>query len=71
MENKISVYSITYAMRGKEILKRYGINAKIERGLKGENSNGCGYTLVLSETEDVLEKAIEILKSHKIKVKEG
>lgn len=37
--------SVTYAMKGKEILSRYGIKAFMERTSSEISGCGCGYSL--------------------------
>ncbi len=41
------VNSITYAMRGKSILEKNGIRAKIERSADKTDRQGCGYSLIV------------------------
>ncbi len=66
MKSEIGVSSITYAMKGKEILARYGIKANVKRQLNIEKRKGCGYSIVVDEKEE----AVYILKRHGIKIRE-
>ncbi len=62
----IVMSSITYAMKGKELLKKHGISAAVERTPKKFfNGKGCGYSLYVPQKTD---EAEEILKEHGIKV---
>lgn len=61
----ILVASVTYAMKGREILSRNGIKAYIERTPKNLNINSCGYCLYVPFNID---RAEEILKQSGVKV---
>ncbi len=61
----IMVSSVTYAMKGKQILNNYGIRSEIERTPKRDTKNGCGYSLYVPKNTDEAEK---ILKENNIKV---
>ena len=65
LENKISVGSVTYAIKGRDILKNNGFKVKIERK-PSKSLSGCGYSLVFSGS---LEKAGEILDRYGVKFK--
>ncbi len=59
--------SITYALRGRDILRRAGFKASVERLTAQLGYVGCGYTIVLSgdirQAEAVLKDAgVKILK---------
>ena len=63
--NKELIYigSVNKAFKAKEILKKKGINSKIERGLSTQKQ-GCGYSiLVVDETNEI---AKEILIANNI-----
>ena len=49
MGKLIMVSSVTYAMKGKELLKSYGIRAEVERTPKNSQSKGCGYSLYVPQ----------------------
>lgn len=57
----ILVSSITYAMKGRDLLNRKGISSYLERIPKMERAGGCGYALHvphgIEEAEAVLQKA--------------
>ncbi len=41
----IATGTVTYAIKGRDILRKKGYNAKIERK-SGENIQGCGYSII-------------------------
>ena len=61
----LAVSSVTYAMRGRELLFRRGIRAYIER-LPRTAETGCGYGLYVPERR---EEAERILTAAGIRVK--
>lgn len=61
----ITTGTITYAMKGRDILRRKGFNASIERITSGLGSAGCGYTIVISGDISSAEK---ILRGAGIKI---
>lgn len=65
MKYAIVTGSVTYAIRGRDILRRHGINATVERNSFGLGRYGCGYGIVINGD---LGKAMEILKSNSIKI---
>lgn len=57
--------TITYALRGRDILRKKGFKASVERNLNGSNRYGCGYGIaVFGDIDD----AVRILKENNIKV---
>ncbi len=57
--------TITYAIRGRDILRSKGLRASVERNLNNNNRYGCGYGIaVYGDTE----YAIKILKENNVKV---
>ena len=60
----INVGTITYAMKGKDILARYGISAYIEKTASGDG-RGCGYVLY---TPGRYDDAYRILKESGIRI---
>ena len=59
--------SITYAIKGRDILRRAGFKARIERRSAGPGSSGCGYNIVvdgdIKTAESILREAgIKILQ---------
>lgn len=59
------VSSITYAMKGQEILKRNGFKVNVKRVPKSQVLSGCGYGLLVKSNPD---KAEDILSKFQIKV---
>ncbi len=59
------VTSVTYAMKGRNILIRNGFKASLTRTPKGENSGSCGYSIYVPYNTD---KAQELLIQKGIKV---
>lgn len=43
----ITTGTITYAIKGRDLLRKNGYNVKIERISSGLGNAGCGYTIVL------------------------
>ncbi len=62
----IYIGSVNKALKAKEILRRNGINSKIERGMR--SSEGCGYSvLVVDGSESAAREILSdngILGSH-------
>lgn len=60
MEHRIITGSITYAIKGRDVLKREGYKARIERKAS-ENKSGCGYAIIfdgdLLKAKEILEKS--------------
>lgn len=61
----IMVTSITYAMKGKQILKNHGIYSDIERTPKKKSTDSCGYSLSVPNKVTEAEK---ILKENGIRI---
>lgn len=63
----ITVGTVTYALKGRDILRKQGFKADIERISSGENNLGCGYSIAVSGDinrvrELLLSNGIRILK---------
>ena len=63
----ISVSSITYAIKGRDLLRKQGFKAYIERKTNMNGSVGCGYVIV---TEGNRQKINNVLKNSGIKILE-
>ncbi len=61
----IIMSSVTNAMRGKELLRKYGIYSEIERVPKNKLRQGCGYGLYVRNNID---EAEGLLRQNGIKV---
>lgn len=64
-EHFIVTGSVTYAIKAKEILRRNGILASVEKITTTENDIGCGYAVAIKENPD---EAVELLKSKGVKI---
>lgn len=42
----ISVKSITYAIKGRDLLRKKGFRAYIERKINSDGNTGCGYVII-------------------------
>lgn len=67
MVKKFITGSVTYAIKGKDLLKRKGYNAYVERKSESASKGGCGYAIVVKGNalgaEEILRKAaIKILE---------
>lgn len=67
MKQEISVGSITYALKGKDLLEKQGFFVNIERKNRLTSKNGCGYKLVFSGDK---EKALSILRKYNMNITE-
>ena len=61
----ISVSSITYAIKGRDLLRKQGFRAYIERSTNEKGNAGCGYVIIASGNKN---KIIGVLSSSGIKV---
>ncbi len=67
----ISVTSITYAIKGRDLLRKQGIKAFVERKTNSDGNSGCGYVIVADGnktkiTNSLLQSGIKILDFHSI-----
>lgn len=65
MKHMIVTGTITYAIRGRDILRKNGFKASVERNSRGLGRLGCGYGIVV---EGDIERAEEILRNHSVKM---
>ncbi|NMP36636.1 MAG: DUF3343 domain-containing protein [Clostridiales bacterium] len=61
----IKVGSVTYAMKGRELLAKNGFKVYISRNPKPVKNEGCGYMICVSGNIDV---ALAILERENVKV---
>ncbi len=61
----ITTGTVTYAIKGKDILNRKGFKAKTQRIMSGKGSAGCGYAIIV---EGDIERATAILRDAGIKI---
>lgn len=57
--------TVTYAIRGRDILRRAGITAAVERNSSGLGRLGCGYGIVVRGNIDEI---VELLNKNGIKI---
>ncbi|MEG0271782.1 MAG: putative Se/S carrier-like protein [Hydrogenoanaerobacterium sp.] len=62
----IIVKSITYAMRGQQLLNNYGVSAYLERNIGAASKYGCGYSLRVATADT--QNAAALLRSAGIRV---
>lgn len=65
-EPYIVVSSITYAMKGRDVLGRKGCNAFIERAPRNISACGCHYLIKIRGC--TLRRALEILQAAHVRV---
>ena len=62
----IKVSSVTYAMKGRDLLQKNGYKAYLTRNPHPETDEGCGYLIYVNNMDD---KAPLLLKRAGIKIK--
>ena len=62
----IMVGSVTYAIKGRDLLRRMGYRANMERTPASLSRVGCGYSITVEDLDAV--KAAKILGENNIKV---
>ncbi|MBR4099929.1 MAG: DUF3343 domain-containing protein [Clostridia bacterium] len=60
----IQVGTVTYAIKGRDLLRRKGFKVKIERK-SGEKTYGCGYAISLEGDKS---EAVELLRDSGVKI---
>ena len=63
----VNVSSVTYAIKGRDLLKRHGIKAYIERTPRRNGNDGCGYSIYF---DGEYQSTLELLKNSGIKLKQ-
>lgn len=61
----VTTGTVTYAIKGRDVLRRKGITAKIERKNSLSGGAGCGYTVVANGDR---QQILEILKEAGVKI---
>lgn len=61
----ITTGTVTYAIKGRDLLKRKGFNVKIERITSGKGSAGCGYSII---TDGDITAAEKLLRQAGVKI---
>lgn len=62
----IKVGSLTYAMKGRDLLQKNGYKAYLTRNPNPEAEEGCGYVIYVSNIDN---RCFSVLKSAGIKIK--
>lgn len=66
MQFYIKTGSITNAQRSKNLLLKYNLNASIKRLTDIQKSDGCGWTVTVSERD--VRQAVRLLEQNGIKI---
>ena len=66
----ITTGTVTYAIKGRDLLRKKGYKVKIERITSGKGAKGCGYGIILDgdmgDAENILQTAgVKILEINK------
>lgn len=61
----IVIGSVTKALKAREIMRKNGLKAYVEKTVDNDNKNGCGYALVV---DGALERAEALLKNNGIRI---
>ena len=61
----IKVGSVTYAMKGRDLLQKNGYKAYLTRNPHPSDDEGCGYVIYVSNVD---KRCFSVLKSNGIKV---
>lgn len=61
----VSTGTITYATKGRDILRESGFKAYVERRLSTKNHKGCGYVIIVSGE---INKIKSVLNSAGVKI---
>lgn len=56
----ISVGSVTYAIKGRDLLRKQGIKAYVERKTNTSNNSGCGYVIVAEGNRQKITRALMV-----------
>ncbi len=62
----IKVGSVTYAMKGRELLQKNGYKAYLTRNPHPEEDEGCGYVIYVNNPD---KNCFEILRRNNIKIR--
>lgn len=55
----ITTGTVTYAIKGRDILRQKGYKVKIERIISGKGAKGCGYGIILDGDIGGAEKILQ------------
>lgn len=62
----ITTGTVTYAIKGRDILRKKGFKARIEKSAVIERDSGCGYAIILESGN--IDAAEKILRNAGIKI---
>lgn len=62
----IKVISVTYAMKGRDLLQKNGYKAYLTRNPHPDEDDGCGYVIYVNNMD---KRCLDILKNAGIKVR--
>lgn len=65
MKTQFITGSITYAIRGRDLLRRHGFKARMEKTPNHLDRVGCGYSIIVEGDAD---KAEEVLRNARVKI---
>lgn len=61
----ITTGTVTYALKGRDLLRKKGFKANVDRITSGENNLGCGYSITVYGD---IKSAEQILRSGGVKI---
>ena len=62
---RVNTGTVTYAIKGRDVLRRKGYNVKIEKSQQGLNKTGCGYSIIVFGEISVIE---QLLRNSGVKI---
>lgn len=62
----ITTGSVTYAIKGRDALRKKGFTARVEKNSSIKNKNGCSYSIIIENGN--ISKALGILADAGVKV---
>lgn len=68
MKMIIKLNSVTYALKAKEVLKKYNISSKISKNPNPKKGEGCGYILSVNNANKNVLKILEMNKVETVDV---
>lgn len=62
----IATGTVTHAIKGRDILRRNGFKARVEKSSQPTPKTGCGYSVILENGD--IERAEKILREQGVKI---
>ncbi len=62
----ISTGTVTYALKGRDLLRKLGFKAYVERRTRDIGKYGCGYSIVLKDGD--IDKARSVLTANGVRI---